>query len=111
VLHHPAPVGPPPQIMAVGRDFDDSEWSASVSSAAGRGLITAQGELTEAGLALKQDIEDRTDRVALSAYDVLSDGEVRTLIDGLSSIARAVIATGDFPSMTPLGPVATIDDV
>jgi hypothetical protein len=111
VLHHPAPVGPPPQIMAVGRDFDDSEWSASVSSAAGRGLITEHGELTEAGLALKQDIEDRTDRVALSAYEVLSDGEVRTLIDGLSSIARAVIATGDFPSMTPIGPVATIDEL
>jgi hypothetical protein len=111
VLHHPAPVGPPPGIMVVGRDFDDAEWTATVASVAERGLITEQGELTEAGFALKQDIEDRTDRIALSAYEVLSDDEARTLIDGLSPIARAVIATGDLPPVTPIGPTASGDDI
>ena len=111
VLHHPAPVGPPPGIMAVGRDFDDAEWTATVASVAERGLITEQGELTEAGFALKQDIEDRTDRIALSAYEVFSDDEARTLIDGLSPIARAVIATGDLPPVTPIGPTASGDDI
>ena len=110
VLHHPAPIGPPPQIMAIGRDFDDAEWSATVGSVAGRGLITEQGELTEAGRSLKHGIEDRTDRIALSAYEALSDDEVQSLIDGLSPIARAVIATGDFPPITPIGPIASGDD-
>jgi hypothetical protein len=110
VLHHPAPIGPPPQIMALGRDFDDDEWSATVSGVAGRSLITEQGELTADGVALKQDIEDRTDRIALSAYETLSDHEVQSLIDGLSPIAKAIIATGDFPPITPIGPIASGDD-
>jgi hypothetical protein len=110
VLHHPAPVGPPPAIMVVGRDFDDAEWTATVASVAERGLITEQGELTEAGRVVKQDIEDRTDRAALSAYAVLSDDEMQELIDGLTPIAKAVIATGDFPPVTPIGPIASGDD-
>jgi hypothetical protein len=110
VLHHPAPIGPPPQIMALGRDFDADEWSATVSGVAGRSLITEQGELTADGVALKQDIEDRTDRIALSAYETLSDHEVQSLIDGLSPIAKAIIATGDFPPITPIGPIASGDD-
>ena len=110
VLHHPAPIGPPPQIMAVGRDFDDAEWSATVGSVAERGLITEQGDLTEAGRSLKQGIEDRTDHIALSAYEALSDAEVESLIDGLSPIAKAIIATGDFPPITPIGPIASGDD-
>jgi hypothetical protein len=111
VLHHPAPVGTPPAIMVIGRDFDEVEWTQRVGSAVARGLITEQGELTDVGRALKQDIEDRTDRVALSAYEVLSDAELQALLDGLSPIARAVIATGDFPPITPIGPIADGDDL
>ena len=37
VLHHPAPVGPPPAIMVVGRDFDDAEWTATVALRCGAG--------------------------------------------------------------------------
>ena len=110
VLHHPAPIGRPPQIMVVRRDFDEAEWTSTVGALAERGLITEAGELTPAGSALKQDIEDRTDRIALSAYDELTDDEIPALIDGLSPIARAVVATGDFPSATPIGPIASGDD-
>jgi hypothetical protein len=111
VLHHPAPIGRPAQIMVVGRDFDDAEWTSTVRALAERGLITEQGELTSEGLALKQDVEDRTDRIALSAYETLTDDEIEALIDGLSPIARAVVATGDFPPVTPIGPIASGDDI
>ena len=35
------------------------------------GLMTTDGSLTDAGRALRQELEDRTDGVALSAYDAL----------------------------------------
>ena len=52
---------------------------------------------------MRNDIEDRTDRVALSAYDCLDDKQLRQLLDVLAPLARAVIATGDIPQITPIG--------
>ena len=44
-----------------------------------RGLLDENDELTSAGSELKQRIEDTTDRLALSALDVLDDEEVERL--------------------------------
>ena len=43
-----------------------------------------------------------TDTLALSALDALSDDEVETLFQALTPIARAVVASGDVPSLTPM---------
>jgi hypothetical protein len=39
-----------------------------------RGLVGPDGELTAQGKDVRDDVEDRTDRIALAAYDTL-DGE------------------------------------
>jgi hypothetical protein len=51
---------------------------------------------------LKDDIESSTDALALSALDALSDDEVEALFQALTLIARAVIAGGDVPAVTPM---------
>jgi hypothetical protein len=48
-------------------------------------------------------VEDRTDRIALTAYDTLDDEQLLQLLDALTPLARAVIATGDIPEVTPVG--------
>lgn len=68
-----------------------------------RGLLDADGALTDAGAALKQHIEDTTDALALSALDALDDVEVEELFRALTPIARAVVAAGDVPAATPMG--------
>ena len=84
------------------RDYDDAEWAAVTAQLAERGLLTADGALTEDGRALKDDIEHRTDAAALPTLDVFNDDEVETLFQVLTPIARQVVAGGDLPAITPM---------
>jgi hypothetical protein len=94
----------PRQMIERARDYDEAEWTAVVLRLAARGLMTTDGALTDAGTALRQELEDRTDAIALSAYDALDDTELARLIDLLTPIAKAVVAAGDIPAATPMGP-------
>jgi hypothetical protein len=94
----------PRAMMVTARDYDDSEWTAITERLADRGLPAPDGGLTPHGQALKQNIEDRTDILALGAYDVLHDDEVERLTAALTPLARAVVATGEIPTATPMGP-------
>jgi len=98
----------PRSSLAVARDYDDAEWDELTGRLADRGLLTADGELTDEGRALKQHLEDTTDRIALSAYEMLDDDDVDQLREALTPLTRAVVATGEIPSATPMG--ATFDD-
>ncbi len=109
VLHFTS-VDAPPQIRVTGRDYDDAEWDANVGALAERGLMTDFGQLTDGGRLLKQDIEDRTDLIALRAYAALTDDELERLIDGLTPLATAVVASGDFPAVSPIGRIADLGD-
>jgi hypothetical protein len=103
---HSAAVGVPVDYMRVGRDYDADEWSANAGALEARRLLTTDGALTAEGSAFKTELEDRTDRIALGAYDALDDGEIDQLLDVLTPLARAIVATGDVPPMTPIGPIA-----
>jgi len=98
----------PRQLLAAARDYDEAEWQALVAALAERGVLTADGDLTAAGRDLKRDLEQRTDEIALPAYAALSDDELDQLIAALTPLARAVVAAGDMPKVTPMG--LTLDD-
>ncbi len=102
VLHAAAGRVPAEMIMR-SRDYDDDLWRAQVDRLAGRGLLDGAGALTAAGRDLKAEIEDATDRLALSAFDVLSEAELSTLFATLTPLTRLVVAAGDVPSATPMG--------
>ena len=98
----------PRPILAAARDYDDAEWQSLVDGLAGRGIMTHEGELTDDGRELKRDLEARTDEIALSAYQSLDDDELARLTAALTPLARAVVAPGDIPNVTPMG--LTLDD-
>ncbi|MFY9916840.1 MAG: hypothetical protein WAL26_00360 [Mycobacterium sp.] len=102
VLHAAAGRVPAEMIMR-SRDYDENQWRQYQERLADRGLLHADGALTDAGAALKQHIEDTTDALALSALDALDDVEVEELFRALTPIARAVVAAGDVPAATPMG--------
>jgi hypothetical protein len=91
------------EYMAVARDYDEREWSEQERRLAERGLLDSDGTLTDAGRALKDHIEATTDGLALTVLDALTDDEVEVLFRTLTPIARAVVAAGDLPAMTPMG--------
>lgn len=111
VLHFSASAPPDAarQMASTSRDYDEAEWGARLNALVGRGLMRADGQLTEEGRELKQEIEGRTDRLALTAYDVLDDDEMDALIEGLDPLARAVLAAGGLPPYTPIGAIGDLD--
>jgi hypothetical protein len=93
----------PREVFGAARHYDDAEWDSVSARLIDRGLLDADGKLTASGKELRDDVEDRTDRIALSAYDTLDDEHLVQLLDALGPLARAVIATGDIPEVTPIG--------
>ena len=102
VLHAAAGRVPAEMIMR-SRDYDEDQWRDYQNQLAQRGLLDADGALTDTGRALKQHIEDTTDALSLSALAALDDAEVEELFRALTPIARAVVAAGDVPAATPMG--------
>ncbi len=93
----------PRQVFEAAGDYDDAEWDTIAAVLVGRGLLDRDGNLTAPGNAIRADVEARTDALALSAYDTLDDQQLQQLIDALTPLTRAVIATGDIPEVTPIG--------
>ncbi len=102
VLHAAAGRVPREMIMR-SRDYDEKQWAHHVDRLRQRGWLDTDGELTQAGRDVKQTVEDRTDALALSALDALSDDEVASLFAVLTPITRTVVAAGDVPVATPMG--------
>src|SRR4051794_15537981 len=101
-VFHALASGTPRVVYTVARDFDDQEWGRHVAALTERGLAHAEG-LTDAGKALKAEIEQHTDQLAAPAYDALSDEELDELAAVLRPITRAVVAAGDLPLDSPMG--------
>ena len=102
VLHAAADRVPREMIMR-SRDYDEEQWQRHVAELADRGLLDGAGALTPAGAALKAEIEEATDRLALSAFDELDDADLDTLFGTLTPLTRLVVAAGDVPASTPMG--------
>jgi hypothetical protein len=68
------------------------QLAAVVEGMRTRGLIGADGWLTEAGRQTKERVESRTDRLAAPAYDVLEPEELDHLIVDLEPLAAVIQA-------------------
>ena len=92
----------PRDFIMRSRQYDDDEWRACTGRLAARGVLDERGALTPAGVELKAQLEDGTDRLALSAFDALDDDELER------SSARSPRSPGgdrgrDIPAATPMG--------
>ena len=56
------------------------EWAANVASLADATPADRPTGLTAEGTAFKAELEERTDRIALTAYEALDDDEIERLI-------------------------------
>jgi hypothetical protein len=101
-VFHVAAGAVPADFIKRSRDYSDEEWDTCVHSLSERGLLTPTCTLTDAGRALKDHIELRTDTLALGALSALDDAAVERLFQALTPITRQVIAGGDLPATTPM---------
>lgn len=85
-----------PAVLQSSRAWPDDEWGAAADRLRARGWLDASGGLTDAGRAHRQWVEDRTDALAMRAYEAIGeDGcdRLRTLGRPLS---KAIVAGGSF---------------
>ena len=96
LVFHAASGDVPRAALQGSRQWDDASWAASVAGLAERGYVDGDGAFTDAGAALRQHIEDRTDALALAPWEALGEercDELRSLVRPLS---QAIVGSGTF---------------
>jgi hypothetical protein len=87
LVMHAASGDVPRAALQTSRAWNDAAWDAGVERLRARGLVDAGGTFTDAGAALRQSIEDRTDALAMAPWEHLGEDccdELRALVRPLS---------------------------
>ncbi len=88
------------RFLQATRLWDEDAWDGAVAGLRARGLADEDG-LTTAGMAYRQDIEDRTDEAAGAPWEQLGEDDTRRLWQLLQPIAAAVAAGFKRPPAIP----------
>jgi hypothetical protein len=97
LVMHAASGEVPVSFLRSSRGWTDQEWQAGVERLRQRGLLEASDgdgpvpPLTPEGAALRQAIEDRTDELAVHAYQALDDDECAELRTLVRPFSKAVV--------------------
>jgi hypothetical protein len=86
----------PRRALQSTRGWTDDEWNATVDGLRSRGWLTADGALTEAGREHRHQIEDRTDALAVVAYEALGEDRCARLRTLARPLAKAVVESAAF---------------
>ncbi|MCX4722605.1 hypothetical protein [Streptomyces sp. NBC_01306] len=97
VSHTATGKGMAPRWILATRGWRRSDWDAAVERLRGRGLLDADGGLTDAGTKLRQDVESDTDRLDLAPYEHLGAEGVERLTELARGFLAAAVAAGAFP--------------
>ncbi|MGX1478943.1 UNVERIFIED_CONTAM: hypothetical protein RKD50_007751 [Streptomyces canus] len=98
VTHTATGRGMTPPWVFTTRGWTQREWDAAVERLRKRGLLDADGELTERGTALREEIEAETDRLDRAPYEHLGAEGVRRLTELAIGFARTAAAAGAYPA-------------
>lgn len=79
------------------RGWSQEEWDATVGELAARGLLVDECALTEAGQALRAQIEDDTDRMAAAPWQYLGEQRTEEVIRIGKAMSRTVLKAGAIP--------------
>jgi hypothetical protein len=96
-----------PEVVRTGRKFDEAAWVEGVATLRADGVLTADGQLTDAGRRLHAEIEDTTDAAAATPWHAVGDAATARLADLLTPLAAAVLDSGTLPQPNPVGFVPT----
>ncbi|ARZ66782.1 hypothetical protein M1P56_22655 [Streptomyces sp. HU2014] len=96
--HQASGHGMSPKWVLATRGWSEEELTAGQERLRGRGLLAADGELTEEGLGLRKDLEDETDRLDAAPYEHLGAAGVARLTELAGGFAAAAFAAGAFPA-------------
>lgn len=97
VSHTATGKGMTPKWVFTTRGWTQEDWDAACERLRERGLLDGAGDLTPAGVALREEIEAETDRLDRGPYVHLGAEGVARLTDLGTGFARAAVGAGAFP--------------
>ncbi|MEE4489060.1 SCO6745 family protein [Streptomyces sp. BE230] len=98
VSHTATGKGMAPRWILASRGWRRTDWDDASARLRERGLLTAEGELTEAGTALRAGLEEATDRMDLAPYEHLGGAGVARLTELGRGFLGTALAAGAFPA-------------
>lgn len=97
VSHTASGRGMAPKWVLSTRGYNEQHWAAAQDRLRDRGLLDADGELTEDGLALRKKLENETDLLDRRPYELLGADGVARLTELGTSFTTAALSNGAFP--------------
>ncbi|CAL9362654.1 SCO6745 family protein [Streptomyces sp. enrichment culture] len=98
VSHTATGKGMAPQWALGTRGWQRADWDAAAERLRARGLLDGEGNLTDAGVALRRELEAETDRLDRAPYEHLGAAGVARLTELASDLAGRALAAGAFPA-------------
>ncbi len=98
VSHTATGKGMAPKWALGTRGWRRDDWEAAAGRLRERGLLDGDGELTETGAALREEVEAETDRLDRAPYEHLGAAGVERLTELARGLAAAAVAAGAFPA-------------
>lgn len=95
--------GPTKETFDAARRWSPSEWADAEDDLRSRGLLDAAGSLTEAGHALRQQVEDTTDALADTGWRALGDDLTTELHDLVYPLSGVLMSGSLVPPDNPMG--------
>jgi hypothetical protein len=96
LITHAASGAVPRVALQTSRAWSDDAWNAGIERLAARGIVTGDGEFTDAGRALRERIEAQTDVLALPAWEALGEDGCNELRELGRPWSRAIADSGAF---------------
>ena len=97
LLQNAAGEGLAESFSKASRGWSDQQWSSARSELQDRDLLDERGALTEAGTALREEIESATDAMAMAPWRHLGADKLERLTTRGGQLSRAVVKAGAFP--------------
>jgi hypothetical protein len=98
VTHTATGKGTNPKWVFSTRGWNKDEWKAAEERLRARGVLDAEGELTEAGVALRREVEAETDRLDRAPYEHLGAAGVERLTELGTAFIGTALRAGAFPA-------------
>ncbi len=93
----------PRAMLQRARGWTDDEWGVAEDRLRFRGWLDQAGALTEAGRAVRAEVEARTDALAAEPWDQFDPVDAERLHALLLPLARRIAEAGAVPAVTPIG--------
>lgn len=85
------------------RGWSDEDWDGATDRLVTRGWLTREGELTADGQRMRDEVQQRTDRLAATPLQGLGETRARQLLEAMRPLTERIVAAREIPYPNAMG--------